>query len=73
MAMGWCQAIGQRIPRPAVAILTKNPQNHPLAVEKKRYFIGAACNVKRWIRREVWKLQQAARAVAAEAASLPAN
>jgi hypothetical protein len=35
MAMGWCQAIGQRIPRPAVAILTKNPQNHPLAVEKK--------------------------------------
>jgi hypothetical protein len=39
----------------------------------QNYFIGAACNVKRWIRREVWKLQQAARAVAAEAASLPAN
>jgi len=39
----------------------------------QNYFIGAACNVKRWIRREVWKLQQAARAVAAAAASLPAN
>ncbi|MBP8258643.1 MAG: hypothetical protein KA118_03140 [Verrucomicrobia bacterium] len=21
-------------------------------------FIGAACNVKRWIRREVWQLEQ---------------
>lgn len=39
----------------------------------QNYFIGAACNVKRWIRREVWKLQQAARAVTAAAASLPAN
>jgi len=25
----------------------------------QNYFIGAACNVKRWIRREAWKLQQA--------------
>lgn len=25
----------------------------------QNYFIGAACNVKRWIRREVWKIQQA--------------
>lgn len=42
-------------------------------VRLQNYFIGAACNVKRWIRREVWKLQQAVHAVAAEAASLPAN
>jgi hypothetical protein len=34
--------------------------------------IGAACNVKRWIRREIWKLQQAACALTAEASSLPA-
>jgi len=40
-------------------------------VRLQNYFIGAACNVKRWIRREVWKLQQAAHAAAA--ASLPAN
>ncbi len=26
----------------------------------QNYFIGAACNVKRWIRREAWKLRQAA-------------
>jgi hypothetical protein len=25
----------------------------------QNYFIGAACNVKRWIRREIWKLRQA--------------
>ena len=37
----------------------------------QNYFIGAACNVKRWIRREVWKLHQAACALTAEAASLP--
>jgi Transposase DDE domain/Transposase domain (DUF772) len=24
----------------------------------QNYFIGAACNVKRWIRHEIWKLQQ---------------
>jgi transposase len=29
------------------------------------YFIGAACNVKRWIRQEAWKLRQAAAALAA--------
>lgn len=29
-------------------------------VRLQNYFIGAACNVKRWIRREVWKLRQAA-------------
>ena len=42
-------------------------------VKLQNYFIGAACNVKRWIRREIWKLQQAARTLTAEAASLPAN
>jgi hypothetical protein len=35
----------------------------------QNYFIGAACNVKRWIRREAWKLRQAALAVAARAVS----
>jgi hypothetical protein len=29
--------------------------------------------VKRWIRREIWKLQPAASAIAAEAATVPAN
>jgi hypothetical protein len=33
-------------------------------VRLQNYFIGAACNVKRWIRREAWKLQQAALALA---------
>jgi hypothetical protein len=33
-------------------------------VKLQNYFIGAACNVKRWIRREVWKFQQAALALA---------
>ena len=28
-------------------------------VKLQSYFIGAACNVKRWMRREIWKLQQA--------------
>jgi hypothetical protein len=28
-------------------------------VRLQNYFIGAACNVKRWIRREIWKLRQA--------------
>lgn len=35
----------------------------------QNYFIGAACNVKRWIRREIWKLQQAASAWAGPAVS----
>jgi hypothetical protein len=38
----------------------------------QNYFIGAACNVKRWIRREAWKLQQAAAALAAQAVSAAA-
>jgi len=31
-----------------------------LKVRLQNYFIGAACNVKRWLRREAWKIQQAA-------------
>lgn len=42
-------------------------------VRLQNYFIGAACNVKRWIRREAWKLQQAAWALAAEAATVPVH
>jgi hypothetical protein len=37
------------------------------------YFIGAACNGKRWIRREAWKLRQAALAGATELASAAVN
>jgi hypothetical protein len=33
----------------------------------QNYFTGAACNVKRWMRREVWKLRQAALALAPQA------
>jgi hypothetical protein len=36
-------------------------------VKLQNYFIGAACNVKRWIRREAWKIQQALKTVAAGA------
>lgn len=32
----------------------------------QNYFIGAACNIKRWIRREIWNLRQAASSPAAE-------
>ncbi|MCX6930221.1 MAG: transposase [Verrucomicrobia bacterium] len=35
-------------------------------VKLQSYFIAAACNVKRWIRREAWKLRQAVSAAAAE-------
>lgn len=41
-------------------------------VKLQNYFIGAACNVKRWIRREAWKLTQAVSATAAETASAAA-
>jgi hypothetical protein len=34
------------------------------------YFIGAACNVKRWIRREAWKLRLAVMAGADPVANL---
>ena len=36
-------------------------------VKLQNYFIGAACNVKRWLRREAWVLQQAAALLAAQA------
>jgi len=39
----------------------------------QNYFMGAACNVKRWIRREIWQLQHAVSAVATEAATVPTN
>jgi hypothetical protein len=42
-------------------------------VKLQNYFIGAACNVKRWIRREAWKLAQAVSAGAAEVASAAAS
>jgi hypothetical protein len=42
-------------------------------VKRQNYFIGAACNVKRWLRREAWKIQQAMKAVAAEATGQTAN
>jgi hypothetical protein len=35
----------------------------------QNYFIGAACNVKRWIRQEAWKLRQATAALAAAVSS----
>jgi hypothetical protein len=40
-------------------------------VRLQNYFIGAACNVKRWLRREAWKIRQAALALTAPAASAP--
>jgi hypothetical protein len=39
-------------------------------VKLQNYFIGAACNVKRWLRREAWKLRQAALVGAAQLASV---
>ena len=39
----------------------------------QNYFIGAACNTKRWIRREVWKLKLAASAASAQRANSTAN
>jgi len=39
-------------------------------VKLQNYFIGAACNVKRWIRREAWKIQQTALALAGQTASV---
>lgn len=38
-------------------------------VRLQNYFIGAACNVKRWLRREAWKLAQAVSASAAPVAN----
>jgi hypothetical protein len=41
-------------------------------VKLQNYFIGAACNVKRWLRCEVWKLRQAG-LLAAQVASATAG
>jgi hypothetical protein len=38
-------------------------------VKLQNYFIGAACNVKRWIRRQAWQLAQAVSVSSAETAS----
>ena len=42
-------------------------------VKLQNYFIGAACNVKRWLRREAWKLKQAAAILSAQAGTLTTN
>jgi hypothetical protein len=39
-------------------------------VKLQNYFIGAACNVKRWIRREAWTIQQAVVTLSAQAAAV---
>ena len=41
-------------------------------VKLQNYFVGAACNVKRWIRREAWQRAQAVSGGAAEAATAAA-
>jgi hypothetical protein len=41
-------------------------------VKLQNYLIGAACNLKRWIRREAWNLQQAIAASAAQLTSATA-
>jgi len=40
-------------------------------VRLQNYFIGAACNVKRWVRREIWNLRQAVSSSVAEAQATP--
>ena len=42
-------------------------------VKLQNYFIAAACNVKRWIRREAWKLGQAVSVAATEAQAATLN
>ena len=42
-------------------------------VRLQAYFAGAACNVKRWIRREAWKISQALSVSAPEVAQPGAN
>ena len=41
-----------------------------IKVKLQNYFIGAACNVKRWLRREAWSIQQAAARFSAQAEAL---
>jgi len=42
-------------------------------VKLQNYFIGAACNVKRWMRREAWKLQQASAILSTQAGTAASN
>jgi transposase len=42
-------------------------------VRLQNYLIGAACNVKRWMRREAWQLRQAAAAALAASAGTAAS
>jgi Transposase DDE domain len=42
-------------------------------VKLQHYFIAAACNLKRWIRREAWTLRQAVLAVAAKSLAETVN
>ena len=42
-------------------------------VRLQTYFAGAACNVKRWIRREAWRISQAVSVSAAEVGQAGAN
>jgi IS5 family transposase len=42
-------------------------------VSLQNYFIGAACNAKRWIRREAWNLRQSARLDNSATAAASAN
>jgi hypothetical protein len=44
-----------------------------IKVKLQNYFIGAACNVKRWLRREAWKLQQRASALGVQGARVPSS
>jgi Transposase DDE domain/Transposase domain (DUF772) len=42
-------------------------------VKLQNYFIGAACNVKRWLRREAWKLRQPVLVATAQVAGATAG
>ena len=42
-------------------------------VKRQHYFMGAACKVKRWIRREAWKRQPAAAVLSDQVGTVPSN
>ena len=42
-------------------------------VKLQNYFIAAACNVKRWLRRQAWELKQAVSAGATKSQATAAN
>jgi len=42
-------------------------------VRLQNYLIGAACNIKRWLRRQIWMLEQAALKNTSEAAVMAAR